>query len=92
MLYSIRRRIMLIACACAATVGYAASPADNAGPYNLTFLQGGVGMSRPLTADNPVLSANATWSMTGWMRPALVQPGMWSLLRSVPPQSTPVAA
>jgi hypothetical protein len=47
----------------------------NAGPYNLTFLEGGIGMSRPLTTDNPALPANAAWSLTGWVRPTLGQSG-----------------
>jgi Exo-beta-D-glucosaminidase Ig-fold domain/Concanavalin A-like lectin/glucanases superfamily/Glycosyl hydrolases family 2/Glycosyl hydrolases family 2, sugar binding domain/Glycosyl hydrolases family 2, TIM barrel domain len=73
MLPSFRQPLLLIACAWGATTGYAASPADNAGPYNLTFLEGGIGMSRPLASDNPALSANAAWSITGWVRPTLGQ-------------------
>src|SRR5882724_6864482 len=51
------------------------NPADNLGPYNLTFLEGGVGLTRPLAADSPVLAANGAWSISGWLRPALAQPG-----------------
>lgn len=72
---SLRRQFVLIACAWGATSAFAASPADDSGPYNLTFLEGGIGMSRPLAADNPTLPANASWSITGWLRPMLVQPG-----------------
>src|SRR6266702_4022009 len=50
-------------------------PADNLGPYNLTFLEGGVGLTRPLAADSPALAANGAWSISGWLRPALAQPG-----------------
>ena len=47
----------------------------NSGPYNLTFLEGGVGLNRPLAADDPTLAANAPWSITGWLRPTLQQAG-----------------
>jgi Concanavalin A-like lectin/glucanases superfamily len=73
MLCSFRRQFVLIVCAWVAT--NAACPADNSGPYNLTFLEGGIGMSRPLAADNPTLPANASWSITGWVRPTLGQSG-----------------
>jgi hypothetical protein len=50
-------------------------PTNNLGPYNLTFLEGGVGLTRPLAADSPALAANAPWSITGWLLPASEQPG-----------------
>src|SRR6186713_428516 len=43
----------------------------NTGPYNLTFLEGGIGLSRPLAPD----TANTSWSMAGWLRPTLQQSG-----------------
>ena len=39
-----------------------------AGPYNLTFLEGGVGLARPLSPDTRIAAAGAPWSMTGWIR------------------------
>jgi hypothetical protein len=48
----------------------AADVRANFGPYNATFLEGGVGLSRPLTADAPLLAARAPWSMDGWVRVA----------------------
>ena len=45
------------------------------GPYNATFLAGGVGLSTTLSAASPVLQAAGTWSLTGWVRPTLAQPG-----------------
>jgi len=32
-------------------------------------------MTRSLAPDNPALSANASWSITGWLRPTLAQSG-----------------
>lgn len=45
----------------------ATDPRSNVGPYNVTFLEGGVGLTRPLAADMPLLAAGAPWSMTGWL-------------------------
>jgi len=44
------------------------------GPYNLTFLQGGVGMTRVLPAETPILTAGAPWSMSGWIKLDIPQP------------------
>ncbi|HEY5019650.1 MAG TPA: LamG-like jellyroll fold domain-containing protein, partial [Steroidobacteraceae bacterium] len=38
------------------------------GPYNLTILQGGIGMTRTLPADTPILRAGAPWSITSWIK------------------------
>jgi hypothetical protein len=43
-------------------------PLANFGPYNTTFLAGGVGLSNPLSPDSPVLPAGGAWSMSGWLR------------------------
>jgi hypothetical protein len=75
MLFSFGRPLLLTVLVVSANIGWAASPADNTGPYNLTFLEGGIGLSRPLAADNPTLAANASWSITGWLRPTLAQSG-----------------
>jgi hypothetical protein len=77
MLLSFRRRLAFspVVCALSATTALAADQITNSGPYNLTFLEGGVGLTRPLAADNPTLAANASWSITGWLRPTLEQSG-----------------
>ncbi len=49
--------------------------ADDLGPYNLTFLEGGVGLTRALATGSPSLAANASWSMSAWLRPAMAQAG-----------------
>ncbi len=64
--------------ALAALVAASATPAhagDNLGPYNATFLQGGVGEIRPLAADSPLLAAGAAWALTGWIRFTSAEPG-----------------
>ena len=50
-------------------------PRQNFGPYNASFLAGGIGLSRQLAANSPLLARNAGWSMSGWVRPALEQDG-----------------
>src|SRR2546429_6499504 len=75
MLLWLRRPLLLTTVVVSANIGSAAQPADNTGPYNLTFLEGGIGLTRPLAADNPTLAANAPWSITGWLRPTLAQSG-----------------
>ena len=75
MLLWLRRPLLLTALVVSANIGSAAQPADNTGPYNLTCLEGGIGLTRPLAADNPTLPANVPWSITGWLRPTLAQSG-----------------
>jgi hypothetical protein len=45
-----------------------ASPTANFGPYNATFLAGGIGLTEPLTPDTPALEPGASWSISGWLR------------------------
>src|SRR5882762_815468 len=51
-----------------AVLAQAADPSLNLGPYNVTALEGGVGIIRPLAARSLVSAAAAPWSMTGWVR------------------------
>ena len=55
--------VSLLGAAAAFGAGETDSP-HNSGPYNLTFLEGGVGLNRPLAADDPTPAANASWSIT----------------------------
>lgn len=71
----IRRVLLLVAILVSANTATATETGTNTGPYNLTFLEGGIGLSRTLAADNPALPANASWSFTGWLRPTLEQHG-----------------
>src|SRR5579871_177833 len=46
----------------------ALAPGDNFGPYNAVFLQGGIGISRPLSPQAELLQARASWTLVGWVR------------------------
>jgi hypothetical protein len=63
--------LILAASACltvSATRAGEASPPGAPGPYDLTILQGGIGMTRALPADTPLAAAGAAWSVGGWYR------------------------
>jgi hypothetical protein len=72
--------------ACAALAASAQQPPSgpsgtaNFGPYNATFLEGGVGLSRPLAPDRPLLAADAPWSISTWVRAERQQPGRTTLV------------
>jgi hypothetical protein len=51
------------------------APTANFGPYNVQFLEGGSGYSRPLSADAGPPAAGTPWSMSGWARVAHRQSG-----------------
>ena len=64
---------LIVACGlafAALTASSAPDPRTNVGPYNVTFLEGGVGLTRPLAADMPLLGAHAAWSISGWINPS----------------------
>src|SRR5271165_3103071 len=50
-------------------------PNSNFGPYNANFLEGGVGIARPLSGEAALLAAGAPWSISGWLRSARRQSG-----------------
>lgn len=50
-------------------------PNANFGPYNENFLEGGVGVARPLSDKAAPLAAGAPWSIAGWLRMTNRQPG-----------------
>ena len=52
----------------------AAEPPANWGPYNVTALEGGIGMERAL-APAGIGAAGAPWSITGWLRAVRLQSG-----------------
>jgi hypothetical protein len=52
-----------------------ASATLNFGPYNVTVLEGGVGMQRPLAADVTLAAPGAPWSLSAWLRLARRQTG-----------------
>lgn len=52
---------------------FAANSDNNSGPYNVTILEGGEGLSRKLATDSAPLAADSPWSMTGWVYPRRTQ-------------------
>jgi Exo-beta-D-glucosaminidase Ig-fold domain/Concanavalin A-like lectin/glucanases superfamily/Glycosyl hydrolases family 2/Glycosyl hydrolases family 2, sugar binding domain/Glycosyl hydrolases family 2, TIM barrel domain len=50
-----------------APLGTAGDLAVNLGPYDVRVLEGGVGLTRPLAEELPLLAAGAPWSLSGWM-------------------------
>jgi hypothetical protein len=68
------RSSLLAAAALLASAGPlpAATP-DNGGPYNATFLAGGIGIERDLGNAGSLARAGGTYSITAWARPTLAQ-------------------
>jgi hypothetical protein len=60
--------------ASSASTPVASAPTANLGPYNVNFLDGGVGLARPLPEAWPG-APGAPWSITGWLRTAHLQTG-----------------
>jgi Exo-beta-D-glucosaminidase Ig-fold domain/Concanavalin A-like lectin/glucanases superfamily/Glycosyl hydrolases family 2/Glycosyl hydrolases family 2, sugar binding domain/Glycosyl hydrolases family 2, TIM barrel domain len=62
---------------CGLSVAAAATlkPDANFGPYNVNFLEGGIGMTRPLSDQAEPLGAAAPWSISGWLRTTRLQSG-----------------
>lgn len=48
---------------------------DHSGPYNVTILEGGEGLTRKLEPGTASLEANGSWSMSGWVKTKRLQPG-----------------
>jgi len=69
------RFMVVFAMAWASSVHADVPLAGTLGPYNLTLLQGGVGMTRTLAADTLVLASGAVWSMSGWVKVDVASPG-----------------
>ena len=56
-------------CACAQTLkvpGLTVLP-PSYGPYSAHILQGGIGLTKPLPATDPILKASAPWTMSAWV-------------------------
>ncbi|MCE4361338.1 glycosyl hydrolase 2 galactose-binding domain-containing protein [Xanthomonas hortorum] len=64
-----RRGALWLLCGCIGWTAVEAAPADDPpGPYDVRVLAGGVGLTKKLAADTPLLAANADWSVSGWVR------------------------
>ncbi|WP_126946588.1 LamG-like jellyroll fold domain-containing protein [Xanthomonas sp. BRIP62409] len=66
-----RRGALWVVCGCMAWAAVEAAPVDvrSTGPYDVRVLAGGMGLSKKLAADAPLLAADADWSVSGWVRP-----------------------
>lgn len=53
---------------------------DNGGHYNARFLEGGVGLERPLPAGDPALRAAAPFTFAAWVHPDRIQQGEAALI------------
>jgi hypothetical protein len=51
------------------------APDANLGPYNVSFLEGGIGLRRPLSIEAALLGPQAPWSLSGWLLLAHPQSG-----------------
>ncbi|PWH27113.1 glycoside hydrolase family 2 [Xanthomonas euvesicatoria] len=66
-----RRGALWVLCACMGWTAVEAAPADDPpGPYDVRVLAGGVALTKKLAAQTPWLSADADWSVVGWVRPS----------------------
>ncbi len=57
-----------------------AAPLSGAGPFNAEFLEGGIGITRTLPAASPHVAAGAAYSVSTWVNPRRIQPGLVSLI------------
>jgi hypothetical protein len=55
--------------------GLTSSASANLGPYNVTVLEGGVGMERPLAPHIGLAAPGAPWSISAWIRAGRRQSG-----------------
>lgn len=58
----------------------AAQTPENGGPYNASFLQGGVGIERELKGGDAMLRAGAPYTISVWVKPDAVQQGIIPLI------------
>jgi Exo-beta-D-glucosaminidase Ig-fold domain/Glycosyl hydrolases family 2/Concanavalin A-like lectin/glucanases superfamily/Glycosyl hydrolases family 2, sugar binding domain/Glycosyl hydrolases family 2, TIM barrel domain len=57
------------------SAGPVLQPTANFGPYNENFLEGGIGVVRPLSEQAEPIRSAAPWSMVGWLRSKQHQSG-----------------
>ena len=53
---------------------------ENGGPYNASFLPGGVGIERALRGAEPMVRAGATYTLSAWVRSDALQKGRITLI------------
>lgn len=73
-------RAMLAGAALIAFAAAQAAEPDNAGPYNASFLAGGIGIDRPLNGGDALVRAGAPLTLSAWVKPDLAQQGLVPLI------------
>jgi hypothetical protein len=58
----------------------AAQVPGNGGPYNASFLPGGIGIERPLEGGDAIAAAGAAYTITAWVKPDARQAGEATLV------------
>ncbi|WP_294258818.1 LamG-like jellyroll fold domain-containing protein, partial [uncultured Sphingomonas sp.] len=76
---SFTRAMLAGAALLAISVVQAAEP-DNAGPYNASFLAGGIGIDRPLSGADALLRSGAPLTLSAWVKPDVVPQGVVTLI------------
>jgi Exo-beta-D-glucosaminidase Ig-fold domain/Concanavalin A-like lectin/glucanases superfamily/Glycosyl hydrolases family 2/Glycosyl hydrolases family 2, sugar binding domain/Glycosyl hydrolases family 2, TIM barrel domain len=69
-----------------------AEVADNAGPWNVRVLEGGIGAERALPETSPLLKAGARFTISAWVHPDRIQPGEAALIVQGEADCTPCRA
>ncbi|PPU76535.1 glycoside hydrolase family 2 [Xanthomonas cucurbitae] len=69
---ALRRGALWLLCGCMGWGAVQAAPVDGQppGPYDVRVLTGGMGLTKTLAAQTPLLAADADWSVSGWVRPS----------------------
>src|ERR1044072_5836798 len=75
-----RRTVLTLLLACAFVVSAQAAGPENGGPYNASFLEGGVGIERELKNAERLIAAGAPFRISAWVRPDARQSGSVVLL------------
>lgn len=75
-----RRIVLTLVLACAFAARAEANVPENGGPYNVTFLEGGVGIERELKGAERLVAADAPFHMFAWVRPAARERGFVVLM------------
>jgi beta-galactosidase/beta-glucuronidase len=70
-----RRTALTLLLACAFAARAAAAVPENGGPYNATFLEGGIGIERELKGAERLVAAGAPFRISAWVRPDAQQEG-----------------
>jgi hypothetical protein len=71
---------MLLASAALWSVAASAAVPDQAGPYNASFLAGGIGVANDLPDGTPISAAGHAFTLFAWVRPESVQSGTVTLI------------